>query len=147
MPRVTSERRESDRVADPARSLATETLSCSSARRTLASRTLTSWAALSASKNPLVVVSDCWNLASTREAPASASPALAAPISAPRRNPVKRSTLALREVLMLRLLLLPELSSPVTGSTREAPSAKKSLADELAVSEGRKLPQALRRWA
>ena len=42
---MTSERNESERVAEPARSLATETLSCSSARRTLASRTRSSWAA------------------------------------------------------------------------------------------------------
>ena len=67
LPSVTSERSESDRVAEPARSLATETLSCSSARRTLASRTPTSCAALSASKNWLVVVSACWNRASTRD--------------------------------------------------------------------------------
>ena len=77
----------------------------------------------------------------------AASPALAALSSAPRRNPVNRSTLALSEVLTLRLVLLPEVSCPVTGSTRDAPSAKNSLADELAVSDGRKLPQALRRWA
>jgi hypothetical protein len=39
------------------------------------------------------------------------------------------------------------VSCPVTGSIREAPSEKKSLADELAVTDGRKLPQAFRRWA
>ena len=50
-------------------------------------------------------------------------------------------------MLTLRLLLLPEMSWPVTGSTREAPSEKKSLAEELAVTDGRKAPQALRRWA
>ena len=35
----------------------------------------------------------------------------------------------------------------MTGSIREGPSEKKSLAEELAVTEGRKAPQALRRWA
>ena len=48
---------------------------------------------------------------------------------------------------MLRLELLPPVSCPVTGSTRGGPSEKKSLADEVAESDGRKLPQALRRWA
>ena len=64
MPSVTSERSESERVAEPARSLATETLSCSSARRTLASRTRRSCCAASASKKALVVASACWNRAS-----------------------------------------------------------------------------------
>ena len=38
---------------------------------------------------------------------------------------------------MLRLLELPPVSSPVIGSIREAPSEKKSLADELADTWGR----------
>jgi hypothetical protein len=50
---------------------------------------------------------------------------------------VKRSTLADREVLRLRLELFPLVSWPVTGSIREAPSEKNSLAEELAVSDGR----------
>jgi hypothetical protein len=38
---------------------------------------------------------------------------------------------------MLRLLLLPLVSCPVTGSIREVPSEKKSLAEELAETVGR----------
>jgi hypothetical protein len=45
--------------------------------------------------------------------------------------------LADSEVLRLRLLLLPLVSNPVTGSMREAPSEKKSLAEELADNRGR----------
>jgi hypothetical protein len=63
--------------------------------------------------------------------------ALAALISAPRRNPVKRSTLAESEVLRLRLDVFPLRSCPVTGSTREGPSEAKVLAEELAESVGR----------
>jgi hypothetical protein len=85
----------------------------------------------------LVVVSACWNRASTSEASAALSPARAAPISAPRRNPVNRSMLADSEVLMLRLELLPLSSWPVVGSMREVPSEKNSLAEELAVTDGR----------
>jgi hypothetical protein len=50
---------------------------------------------------------------------------------------VKRSTLAEKEVLRLRLLALPLVSSPVTGSMRAGPSEKKSLAEELAETRGR----------
>jgi hypothetical protein len=50
---------------------------------------------------------------------------------------VNRSTLADNEVLKLRLLELPPVSSPVIGSMREAPSEKKSLAEELADNLGR----------
>jgi hypothetical protein len=45
--------------------------------------------------------------------------------------------LAESEVLRLRLLELPLVSWPVTGSTRAAPSEKKSLAAELADRLGR----------
>ena len=48
---------------------------------------------------------------------------------------------------MLRLLELPPVSCPVIGSIREAPSEKKSLAEELADRVGRNAPKALRRWA
>src|SRR5215210_9303684 len=81
------------------------------------------------------------------EASAAVSPARAARISAPRRKPVNRSTLAEREVLTLRLLELPLVSWPVIGSIREVPSEKKSLADELADTVGRKAPQAALPWA
>jgi hypothetical protein len=50
---------------------------------------------------------------------------------------VNRSTLAENEVLRLRLVLFPLVSSPVTGSMRDAPSEKKSLAEELTESLGR----------
>jgi hypothetical protein len=50
---------------------------------------------------------------------------------------VNKSRLADRELLKLRLLELPPVSSPVIGSTRDAPSEKKSLAEELADSLGR----------
>ena len=112
----------SDRVAEPASSLLTDTLSCSSARRTLACRTLTSWAAASALKNWLVVDRACWKRASISDASAAVCPALAARFSAPRRKPVKRSMLALSDVLTLRLVVPPLITWPVTGSTREGPS-------------------------
>jgi hypothetical protein len=50
---------------------------------------------------------------------------------------VNRSRLAEREVLTLRLLVLPVMSSPVTGSIRAGPAEKKSLAEELADSRGK----------
>jgi hypothetical protein len=50
---------------------------------------------------------------------------------------VNRSRLACSEVLMLRLVVLPLRTCPVTGSIRDAPSLKKSLAEEVAVTEGR----------
>ncbi len=137
LPSVTSDRSESDRVAEPARSLATDVFSCSSARRTLDSRTRTSCCAASASRNWFVVASACWKRASTNEASAAVWLARAAPISAPRRKPVNRSTLAESEVLRLRLELFPLRSWPVTGSIREVPSEKKLLADELAERVGR----------
>jgi hypothetical protein len=81
------------------------------------------------------------------EASAALWPARAALISAPRRKPVKRSTLAESEVLRLRLEVFPLRSCPVAGSIREGPSEAKALAEELAESDGRNDPQALRRCA
>jgi hypothetical protein len=52
--------------------------------------------------------------------------------------------LAESDVLRLRLLVLPLVISPVTGSIRDAPSEKNSLAEELADRVGRNDPQALR---
>ncbi len=84
-----------------------------------------------------MVASDCWNRASTSDASAAVWFARAARDSAPRRKPVKRSTLAESEVLTLRFDVLPVTSWPVTGSIRDAPSEKNELADELAVTVGR----------
>jgi hypothetical protein len=50
---------------------------------------------------------------------------------------VNRSRLAESEVLMLRLLELPLVSSPVTGSILAGPCEKKSLPEELAEILGR----------
>jgi hypothetical protein len=50
---------------------------------------------------------------------------------------VNRSILAVRDVLTLRLVVLPLITWPVIGSTRDGPSAKKSLAEELAETDGR----------
>jgi hypothetical protein len=52
--------------------------------------------------------------------------------------------LADNEVLTLRLVLFPLVRRPVTGSIREAPSEKKSLADEVAEIDGRNAPHELR---
>ena len=134
-------------MAEPARSFATAVLSCSSARRTLASLTRSNCAAARASRNWFVVVSACSKRASMSEASAAVWVARAARISAPRRKPVKRSRLADRDVLTLRLLEFPLVSSPVTGSILAGPSEKKSLPEELAEILGRYAPQALRRWA
>jgi hypothetical protein len=45
--------------------------------------------------------------------------------------------LAESDVLRLRLELFPVVSWPVTGSMREAPSEKNSLAEDVAVTDGR----------
>ena len=50
---------------------------------------------------------------------------------------MKRSTLAERDVLRLRLELFPLMICPVAGSTREGPPAEKVLAEELSETVGR----------
>ena len=121
LPSVTSERRESERVALPARSFATETVSCSSARRRLARRTRTSSFAASAPKKVCLALSVVWYWASRSPASAAVSVARAASIWAPRRKPVKRSTDALKPLLMLCAYDSPEMTSPVIWLTREGP--------------------------
>jgi hypothetical protein len=79
----------------------------------------------------------CWKRASTSDASAAVCPALAARFSAPRRKPVKRSMLALSDVLTLRLVLQPLSTCPVTGSTGRDLRCRSRWRRKLAVTEGR----------
>src|SRR5581483_11393847 len=143
VPSDTRERRVSDRVAEPTWSFAIDWRSCSSARRTLVSRTRTSCAAASASNNCCVVARRCWYRASTSPAAAAALVARAARDCAPRRKPVNRSTLALSTVATLPLDR-PLTTWFVIGSTRAGAPEYDSLPLAPRLSEGRYAPQALR---